>query len=152
MQRAVAHPVLREDDGRLRVQCFGNFELFFGGLPLKFARSKTKELFAYLVNRRGAVCTVRELAAVLWEDQPDSTALQSHLRQLVKDLTDTMAAAGVTGVLAKGRGWLAVLPEAFSCDYYDFIQGDVQMVNAYMGEYMAQYSWAEFVVAYLDRH
>ena len=64
----------------------------------------------------------------------------------------TMAAAGVTGVLAKGRGWLAVLPEAFSCDYYDFIQGDVQMVNAYMGEYMAQYSWAEFVVAYLDRH
>jgi len=55
-------------------------------------------------------------------------------------------------VLAKGRGWLAVLPEAFSCDYYDFIQGDVQMVNAYMGEYMAQYSWAEFVVAYLDRH
>ena len=145
-------PVLREDDGRLRVQCFGNFEVFIGGLPLKFARSKTKELFAYLVNRRGAVCTVRELAAVLWEDQPDSTALQSHLRQLVKDLTDTMAAAGVTGVLAKGRGWLAVLPEAFSCDYYDFIQGDVQMVNAYMSEYMAQYSWAEFVVAYLDRH
>ena len=56
--------VLREDDGRLRVQCFGNFEVFFGGLPLKFARSKTKELFAYLVNRRGAVCTVRELSLI----------------------------------------------------------------------------------------
>lgn len=24
-------PVLREDDGRLRVQCFGNFEVFIGG-------------------------------------------------------------------------------------------------------------------------
>lgn len=144
-------PVERWDDGRLRVQCFGNFEVFAGGRPLEFSRSKTKELLAYLVNRRGAMCTVGELAAVLWEDKPNSTAVQSHLRQLVKDLTDTLAAAGAGGVLHKERGRLAVVPEAFSCDYYDFIHGDVRMVNAYMGEYMAQYSWAEFVVAYLDR-
>ncbi len=144
-------PVKRQDDGRLRVQCFGNFEVFFRGRPLNFSRSKTKELLAYLVNRRGAVCTVRELAAVLWEDKPNSPALQSHLRQLVKDLTDTLAAADVHGVLLKRRGRLAVMPDAFSCDYYDFIHGDVRMVNAYMGEYMAQYSWAEFVVGYLDR-
>lgn len=144
-------PVPHEDDGRLRVQCFGNFEVFRGARPLEFSRSKTKELFAYLVNRRGAACTVQELAAVLWEDKPNSTALQSHLRQLVKDLTDTLAAAGAADVLLKRRGRLAVRPDAFSCDYYDFILGDVRMVNAYMGEYMAQYSWAEFVVAYLDR-
>ncbi|MDO4270801.1 MAG: response regulator [Eubacteriales bacterium] len=144
-------PVKRADDGRLRVQCFGNFEVFLGERPLEFSRSKTKELFAYLVNRRGAACTVRELAAALWEDRPDSAALQSHLRQLVKDLTDTLAAVGASKVLCKQRGRMAVRPEAFSCDYYDFIQGDVQVVNAYMGEYMAQYSWAEFVVAYLDQ-
>lgn len=146
------HPVKRGEDSRLRVQCFGSFAVFCGDRPLEFSRSKTKELFAYLVSRRGAVCTVQELAAVLWEDRPCSPALQSHLRQLVKDLSDTLAAVGASGVLFKERGRLAVLPDAFSCDYYDFIRGDVQMVNAYMGEYMAQYSWAEFVVAYLDRH
>lgn len=145
-------PAKRADDGRLRVQCFGNFEVFLGERPLKFSRSKTKELFAYLVNRRGALCTVRELVGVLWEDRPHSTALQSHLRQLVKDLTDTLAAADASSVLLKERGRLAVLPDAFSCDYYDFIHGDARSVNAYTGEYMAQYSWAEFVVAYLDRH
>ncbi len=144
-------PVERMRDDRLWVQCFGNFEVFHQGRPLDFARSKTKELFAYLVNRRGAVCTVRELAAVLWEDKPDSTAVQSHLRQLVKDLTDTLAAANASGVLYKGRGRLAVLPDSFFCDYYAFIRGDVRAVNTYMGEYMAQYSWAEFAVAYLDR-
>ncbi len=144
-------PVGRADDGRLRAQCFGNFEVFVGGRPLAFSRSKTKELLAYLVNRRGAVCTVGELAAVLWEDRPYSAALQNHLRQLVKDLSDTLAAAGVSDVLVKRRGRLAILPDAISCDYYDFIRGDARMVNAYMGEYMAQYSWAEFVVAYLDR-
>lgn len=145
------HPVRQKSDGRLRVQCFGNFEVFFNDRPLEFSRSKTKELFAYLVNRRGSICTVHELAAVLWEDKPNSVALQSHLRQLVKDLTDTLAKVGAPDVLFKTRGRIAVLPDAFSCDYYDFIQGDVRMVNAYMGEYMAQYSWAEFVVAYLDR-
>ncbi|WP_241426575.1 response regulator [Dysosmobacter acutus] len=144
-------PVKDGRDGRLRVQCFGNFEVFLGEQPLNFARSKTKELFAYLVNRRGAVCTVRELAAVLWEDRSNSPAVQSHLRQLVKDLTDTLAAAGAPNVLLKGRGRLSVVPDAFSCDYYDFISGSIQAVNAYMGEYMAQYSWAEFMIAYFDK-
>lgn len=145
------HPVKRAEDGRLRVQCFGNFEVFFREQPLNFARSKSKELFAYLVNRRGAMCTVRELAAVLWEDKPYSTATQSHLRQLVKDLTDTLENVGASDVLCRGRGRLSVRPEAFSCDYYGFIRGDVEMINSYMGEYMTQYSWAEFVVTYLDQ-
>ena len=73
-------PVKREDDGRLRVQCFGNFEVFRGGRPLAFSRSKTKELFAYLVNRRGAVCTVQALAAVLWEDPVSYTHLDVYKR------------------------------------------------------------------------
>lgn len=146
------NPVKWGDDGRLRIQCFGDFEVFFHDQPLKFSRSKTKELLAYLVNRRGAVCTVREIAAVLWEDKPDSGSLQSHLRLLVTDLRRTLKVAGVPNVLYKRRGCLAILPDAISCDYYKFIQGDVRVINSYMGEYMAQYSWAEFVTAYLERH
>lgn len=145
-------PIERVKEQRLRIQCFGNFEVFFGDRPVVFARSKTKELLAYLVNRRGAVCSVRELAAVLWEDKPYSTSLQSYMRQLVKDLTDTLAAVGASNVIFKERGRIAVLTGGFSCDYYEFLRGNVRMVNAYMGEYMAQYSWAEFVVAYLDRY
>ena len=46
----------------LRVQCFGNFEVFYQGRPLEFSRSKSKELFAYLVFRRGAACSIKECA------------------------------------------------------------------------------------------
>ena len=52
----------------VKVQCFGNFEVFVGGRPLSFKRSKSKELLAYLVDRNGATCTNGEMLAVLWED------------------------------------------------------------------------------------
>ena len=53
----------------LRVRCFGNFDVFGpDGQPLHFSRSKSKEAFAYLIYRCGASCTVRELAATLFED------------------------------------------------------------------------------------
>ena len=50
----------------VKVQCFGNFEVFVGGRPLSFKRSKSKELLAYLVDRNGATCTNGEMLAVLW--------------------------------------------------------------------------------------
>jgi two-component system LytT family response regulator len=55
---------------RIRVQCFGNFEIFLDGHPLEFPRKKAKELFAYLVHKRGTASTTRELASVLFEDAP----------------------------------------------------------------------------------
>ena len=144
------HPVARAGDKAVRVQCFGNFEVFGAGRPLCFQRSKSKELLAYLVMRRGAGCTISEVAAILWEDEIALSAQQSYLRHLVSDLNKTLKRAGAEGMLLHKRGVLAVEPNAFDCDYYDFIRGDVQAVNAYLGEFMSQYSWAEFTIGYLD--
>ena len=74
----------------VKVQCFGNFEVFVGGRPLSFKRSKSKELLAYLVDRNGATCTNGEMLAVLWEDKPDTASLHSHLRNLIFDLSHTL--------------------------------------------------------------
>lgn len=70
----------------IKIQCFGNFEIFVGGRALAFKRSKSKELLAYLVDRNGATCTNGEMLAVLWEDKPDTASLHSHLRNLIFDL------------------------------------------------------------------
>ena len=53
----------------VKIQCFGNFEIFVNGRTLAFKRSKSKELLAYLVDRNGATCTNGEMLAVLWEDK-----------------------------------------------------------------------------------
>lgn len=63
------------DGGQLRVRAFGNFEVFANGAPLHFARSKSKELFAYLVHKKGTGCTLKELAATLFEDREYNASL-----------------------------------------------------------------------------
>jgi len=151
--RAIEHlrePVVEKSDQRVRVQTFGNFEVFVGGKPLAFTRLKAKELLAYLINRRGAYCGNDEIAAAIWEDKEDSQALKSHFRHLVADLTKTLADNNIGSMLVKKRGHLAVDPGTFRCDLYDFYNGKPDAVNSYAGEYMAQYSWAEFINAYLE--
>ena len=124
----------------VKIQCFGNFEIFVGGRPLAFKRSKSKELLAYLVDRNGATCTNGEMLAVLWEDKPDTASLHSHLRNLIFDLNHTLDDAGVRGLLVRGRNTLAIDTSRVECDYYNFLRGERMALNAYRGEYMTQYS------------
>ena len=49
----------------VKVQTFGNFEVFVDGRPMSFERAKEKELFAYLVDRRGASVTTAEIAGIM---------------------------------------------------------------------------------------
>ena len=147
----LGQPAAPAGQARLRVQCFGNFEVFMGGVPVKFERSRTKELFAYLIDRRGAAATTGELCAVLWEDRPDTASQRGQLRNLWADLTRSLRAAGAAQALVKSRNSFAVAVDALDCDYYSFLRSDPAAVNAYTGEYMAQYSWAEMSLGRLER-
>jgi two-component SAPR family response regulator len=143
-------PIKTEPDKRVRVQTFGNFEVFADENPVLFTRSKTKELFAYLVSRKGALCSNNEIIAVIWENKDDSPALQSHFRILVADLIKTLKSLNVENIIIRKWKQLAVVPGKISCDFYDMLDGDVKAVNSYAGEFMAQYSWAEIDAAYLE--
>lgn len=129
---------------RIRVQTFGNFEVFVDGEPLKFQRSRTKELLAYLVDRRGAGLTMAELVTVLYEDRKYDSSLQKQLRVHISDLLRTLQEADASDMILKKRNFIAVDANRFDCDYYRFLNGDVSAINAFAGEYMVNYSWAEF--------
>ena len=43
----------------------------------------------------------------------------------------------------RGRNTLAIDTSRVECDYYNFLRGERMALNAYRGEYMTQYSWAE---------
>jgi two-component SAPR family response regulator len=139
-----------EKNVRLHIQTFGNFEVFLDGKPLFFCRSKTKELFAYLVSKRGALCTNNEIIDALWEAREDKSSLKSMLRTLVADLIKTLSKAGIQDVVVKHRGYVGITKEKIICDLYDYLSGEVPK-SYYMGEYMTQYSWAETTNTYLER-
>lgn len=134
---------------RIRVQCFGNFEVFCDGAPLKFERRKTKELLAYLVDRQGTSVSMGELMGILWEDAPATRSLHSNLRNSIHDLASTFARVGADNALIRSRNTLALNCDAIDCDFYDFQRGIPYAVNLYRGEYMTQYSWAEITTSEL---
>lgn len=132
-----------EQPEKLRVRCFGHFEVFWRGKPVVFQRRQSKELLAFLIDREGRACTAEEIAAALWEDDGDLTAAKHRVRNLVSDLRATLRALGLEGLLIRERRQLAVRRDMVDCDYYRMLAGDMTALNAYGGEYMVDYSWAE---------
>ena len=133
------YPVELTPTKKLQVKCFGNFEVFAGGVPVKFARSKSKELFAYLVDREGAAVNVNELNAILWEEDK-----KSYFRNLVADIQASLKAVGAEDVFVKRRNEYFIDPTKIDCDAYEYRKNDPNAIRMYRGEYMAQYSWAVF--------
>ena len=128
---------------KLSVQCFGSFEVFWIGQPLAFHRKQSKELLAYLVDRRGASCTAEEIIAAIWGDERDMKSAKQRLRNLVSDLKTTLLSVGFGDVLIRQGSSLAIRKSMVDCDYFRMLAGDMDAVNAFRGEYMEQYSWAE---------
>ncbi|MCR5624105.1 MAG: response regulator [Lachnospiraceae bacterium] len=142
--------VEKETTGLLRVQCFGNFEVFDKtGQPVKFQRKKSKELFAYMIDRRGALCSANELCGALFEDREQDRSLKSQIRVFLLKLREDMAKVGAEEVLVKGWNANGVDCSKIDCDYFDYLNGDSYAINNFQGEYMTQYSWAEMTLGEL---
>lgn len=144
------YPIPVKADRGLRVQTFGNFEVFLDGEPLNFPRSKAKELFAYLIHKRGSSCSTREIAAVLFEDQPYTLSLQKQMQTLFSTMMRTLREAGVEDCVIRGYNRTAINVAKVDCDYYRFLNWDAGAISKYTGEYMTNYGWAEFIVGYLN--
>lgn len=139
-----------ENESKLRAQCFGNFEIYIDNIPCQFRYVKTKELIAYLIDRRGAYVTNGEILGMLWEDKEVTASLENYLRNLVGDLRTVFKEAKLESVILKKKGMIAIRSDAFDCDYYKWIEGDVAAINSFAGEYMSQYSWAEYTLAGIE--
>ena len=126
------------------IKTFGNFEVFVDGKPLAFEREKAKEMLAFLVDRAGATVTTEQLAAVLWEDRPYDKTLKNYVSTVLGSLRRTLHKVGKEDILIKTRNHLSLNPEKIKCDAYDYEKGVMSAVNSFRGEYMVNYSWAEF--------
>ena len=128
---------------KVEVRCFGNFEVFLNGGPVVFKRSKSKEVFAYLVDNRGAFCSTGELIGVLWEDEDVTNSKLSQIRAFTSDLRKTFEELGINDIIVKKHNEIAVNVNRIDCDYYRYMDKDPEAKHLFMGEYMKQYTWSE---------
>ena len=123
----------KKGGNKLKVRTFGNFRVFGSeDIPMKFSRTISKEIFAYLIDQCGYPVTSREIAA-------DAKKVSQYVSDLIKDLE----LAGYNNVIIKQNRQIQINKEAVDCDLYDLFAGDTAALNSYHGEYMIDYSWAE---------
>ena len=122
---------------------FGNFDFYVDGVPIRFSRSKSKELLAYLVSLKGATANRKEISAILFEDEYNLKT-QNYLTKIYKELIETLESVGAKNLVRKGYNTYWVDASLFSSDLFDYVKGDPQAINAYNGEFMTQYEWAYF--------
>ena len=127
---------------RVELRCFGNFDVLCDGRPVAFKYKKTRELLAYLTDRRGAEATTQEIMAAIFEENKPS-----YFSNIRLDLLDTFAALGIADVVSTSYGRMSIVREKVSCDYYDYLDGKNR---SFHGEYMSQYSFAEATCGILN--
>lgn len=130
------------EKNKLRIQCFGNFEVFFGKYPLHFDRKGAKEILAYLIHQRGASCSRHEICQAMWKDEAEVERRKTYFRTLIFSLRNTLKDYNAEDVFINRRDSYAVNLDEVDCDYYRYLEGDRDLKSQYFGEYMKQYEWA----------
>ena len=134
----------------IAVQTFGNFDLIVDGKKVNFARSKSKELLAYLVDRKGIRASRSEVFHVLWPDEEYTRPKQKQLDVIIRSLRVTLRESGIGELLQLEHGTVRIVPQALDCDMYRLFAGDRHYENAYQGEYMTSYAWAALTEGHID--
>lgn len=140
----------KEPDAHIVARTFGNFDLFVDGQLVTFRQSKCKELLACLVDRQGGSLTRAEVFAILYEDRMYDRPMQKQFDVIIRSLRDTLEENNISEIMEMKKGTLRIVPELISCDAWRFCGGDTDAINAYRGEYMSAYSWAEETESFLS--
>ncbi|MBE6827257.1 MAG: response regulator [Ruminococcaceae bacterium] len=133
------------------IKTFGYFDVFVDDKPVYFSSSKSKELLALLVDRRGGSVSTENAITVLWPDRNYDETVQSLFRKVLKSLRVALSDAGISDILIDVRNQRSADMSKFDCDYYNLLKHYDAASTDYRGEYMTGYAWAEDTKKYIDR-
>lgn len=145
--QSIAQRTEKQQSSHIFVQTFGQFDVFVEGKAVAFSRSRSKELLAYLVDKRGGIVSRSAAFSALWENRQYDRPMQKQFDVILRSLRQTLNDNGIGNILEMSRNGIRIVPELIDCDLYRFYDGDPKTVNSYRGEYMNDYSWANFTEA-----
>lgn len=124
----------------IEVKLFGTFGIKIDGKAVHIRSDKGRELLALMVQKRGAFLTTREAITTLWECEPDETT-RARYRKVASRLMIELKREGIDYIVENDRGARRVVPEFFSCDYYDYQDGFAEPTD----ELLPEYYWSEYL-------
>lgn len=124
-------------------KAFPYFDFYNKEKVVTFPRKKSKELLAYLIALNGAGATKKEICAILFEDESYTIKLQDYFNKIFKDLKLTLKNEGIEYILIKKHDYYAVDIKKINSDYYEYLKGNPEAINSFVGDFMNQYSWSD---------
>ena len=127
----------------IRIRCFPTFNLTVNNSTVSFQNSKSKELLALLVHYEGMWIDLDKITFALFENLEERSS-KNYIRTITYRLRRTLSNAGCEELIESRYGQLRVNTNLFTCDYYEYLQGNKSLFH---GEYMGEYPWAETALA-----
>ncbi len=143
--------LLKTQKNNIEARTFGNFTLLYNSKVVRFSRTKSKELLAYLIYKNGTSANTKELIAVLYGEHADSARYGSSLRNLISDIKHTFSELEIQKFFVTEYNNFRINPDVIKCDYYDLLAGDSKAIKKFNGEFMSQYSWAEEAIDFMEQ-
>ena len=140
---------VKEQKKTVRIVTFGNFMVFADDEPVEFQYSKSEEIFAILVDRRGEPAGTDQIKTLIWQEDDSVANHASYISTLKKDMINTFARLGVNDIFRQSGGEISLITEAVQCDLYDYLEGR-SSADSFDGRYMIRYAWAEPTIARLE--
>lgn len=144
---------------RIYIRTFGSFELEIGGRTVIWKASKTKEMFALLIDARGADVCTEKIQHALWPDA-DLEKAAANYHTTTFNLRKKLRHLGLEEIIDGSRGSLRVDTSMFACDLYEFEQyaaeGSIESYRKafelYRGKYLENhsYEWSKFTRVRID--
>ena len=134
---------------RVKIDTFGQFEVFIDGKPAIFNGKKVKELFALLVDKRGKTLQTEEAFSRLWEGEEYNNINANKYRRLWTRVNEFLEKFNLKELIHNDNGNRSLNCELVDCDYFKFLSGDTQVIKYFSFAYMTDYYWAEETLAEL---
>ena len=111
---------------------------------MNIRRPKVEELLALLVDRGDAGITSKEASLCLWEENDGEEKSNSRFRVTMKRLMDILKDVGIEDIIFTEGRKKYIKKELIECDLYQILEEDESKISKYNGEYLKNYSWAEY--------
>ena len=141
----------QENSELLRVTTFGNFIAYDkNGEVIKFTSRHAQAVLAYLIDQCGYPAAPKDIAAIVFEVEDYDSYASKRISRYISELRSDLESAGYGDAVIKESRTVKINKQRVTCDLYDALWGDKAALEAFHGEYLIEYSWAERSEAYRD--
>ncbi len=130
----------------LYLQMFGRFVILQKGKPLPIT-GKAKEILALVATKRGKEISNEEIYSTLWEYRPYGNYEMTVYYNALRRLKIFLKKHDISDLLISTQRGQMVNVSVFDCDYYAWMDNNLNSRYRFEGEFLTEYSWAEPILA-----